>query len=89
MNPELKQFVAEIRAEPTIADFADDVENVLKATYEEGAESGDAIEFLDAVRWVVRQRSRSLLEKSAAILKLATHETNGREPIHLRKFLGW
>jgi hypothetical protein len=84
---ELDRFAAELRA-VDMASHADAFQEAVKATYAEGAESPDAIEFLDAIRWICKQRSRSILEKIEAMAKLTNLKGHVRI-LDLRKFLGW
>jgi hypothetical protein len=85
----IDQLLAELRADPKLASHADALEAALRETEREGDENGDALEFFDGIRWIARQRSRSIIEKLIALHKLVSFETKGRTTIHLRSFLGW
>jgi hypothetical protein len=66
MTPELDSFIAELRADPRVASHADAVEAAFTAMHDEGNESGEALELIDAIRWIVRQHV-TLPEKVSAI----------------------
>jgi hypothetical protein len=64
------------------------MEEATRATVDECGERADTIEFIDALSWVFRQRSRSIPEKLGAIAKLTSLKGKVSIP-SLRRFLGW
>jgi hypothetical protein len=88
MNPALTAFVDECRADRRLtASTADAMEEAFEALHREGDDNGDAMELLDAIRWIVRQ-PRSIEERMRAINTLL--ELSGKVAIpSLRRFLKW
>ncbi len=87
MYGELIEFCDEVRKDPRTADLADDLENALRALFDEGDSNADAVAMLDAIRWVARHRRRTWIERFYMIGKLLA--LPGKVRINLRAFTGW
>jgi hypothetical protein len=90
MPPAFAKFFDEARADGRMPDgLVDEMEEITRETVAECSEHPDTVEFLDALSWIFKQRSRSVLEKLEAVRKL-TGLPRGKVSIpSMRKFLGW
>ena len=82
----VKAFLDECRADPRYAADAPDIAEALEALYLEGDDTADAIAFMDAVTWVLRQ-PRALDERFEVLGRLFS--LNGKVTVDLREFTGW
>jgi hypothetical protein len=86
-HPIVKQFVAELRADPQLATLADEFDQAVCAIEHEAVTNRDARTFFKAVRWIVGQ-DRTNAEKIEALGKLLALP-RGPVVIGMRKLTGW
>jgi hypothetical protein len=80
----IKKFLADVRAEPVLAPFADDMERALHMVDLEADTNDHAAAFFEALIWILAQ-PRTLREKLDVICKLTGMK--GRVTIpNMRKF---
>jgi len=84
----LDSFIAELRADPLLADLADELADGLH-TLESDADAR-SIEVSDSIEWILRQR-RSPREKLQAILTLFKWDTTATPgtSISMKQLTGW
>jgi hypothetical protein len=71
MSRPLDKFIAALRAEPSTADVADMLADAHAALEAEADENGEAVEFLDAMKWIAKQPV-SLMARLDAMTELAS-----------------
>jgi hypothetical protein len=79
-------FLDECCADPRYAADAPAIAEALKALYLEGDDTADAIAFMDAVTWVLKQ-PRTLDERFEVLGRLFS--LNDKVTVDLREFAGW
>jgi hypothetical protein len=87
MHAAVESFIAEMRADPVLADDAEACAAALQAIDYEGDSCTDAIVLMQAVEWIVGQR-RTLEEKLRACHKLFAQKGHVRID-SMREFTGW
>jgi hypothetical protein len=84
----IDQFVADLRASPFHAQFADEVANSLASIDLEGDANPDAAKAYAAISWIIEQ-PRTLDEKLKALERLARFPRGKVEIASMRQFTGW
>jgi hypothetical protein len=79
-------FLDECRADPRYAAHVPAIAEPLESLYLESNDTADAIAFMDAVTWVLKQ-PRTLDERIEVLGRLFS--LNGKVTVNLREFTGW
>ncbi len=80
-------FVTDLRAEPSLAVFADAVAEAHRSLELESVHNHDALQVWRAVNWILRQ-PRTVREKLDALVKL-TSLPAGPRIVRMRHLTGW
>jgi hypothetical protein len=89
MPPGFQEFIDEVRADSRMpAALVDQAEEIIRETVAECGEHVDAIEFLDALGWIFKQRDRPIVKRLDAVRKL-TGLPRGKVIVNMRELTGW
>jgi hypothetical protein len=89
MLPAFRKFLDECRRQGIDDEAVDDLEDAADAMIAECGEHTSTIELLDAFQWILRQRSKTLLQKLDAVLRLTSLPPGPHHIKSLRRFLEW
>lgn len=85
---QIARYVADLRAEPALEPFANDMERALSAIDLEADTNPHAAAQFEAVRWIMRQ-PRTVREKTEVLARLVTQPPGRVRIPSIKAFAGW
>jgi hypothetical protein len=87
MSNVVDKFIAAMRADPNLADLAQDFANAFSALDEEACTNASAAGFYETIHWVISRPDRLLREKIEKIDELIRRK--GLQSGKIREIVGW